>query len=314
MGIKIAFSTVACPDWTSAQVVERAAEMGYEGVELRTLGAGGTGLASDPALGDGRKLRRLFETGGVTPVCLSTSVALHHRDATAAHSARQQVNAYLDLAAEIGCTQVRVFGNEAQAGHNRLSVIQHIARKTLPLLERAAALGVQILFENAGSFNTAKEWWWLFNQANHPMLGMCWNVANAAAAGEPAAVSVPVMNSRIALAKVKDTRVGEGSGFVPLGEGTVDIEAFVNRLLGIGYDGFITVEWDRLWLPSLAPAEEFLPDARQRLGGWLDAAGEVGKKGYSDAAPMNKELKKLLDEAKKAREPNEAKEDVATTP
>jgi len=315
MAIKLAFSTVACPDWPSAQVVEKAAEMGYDGIELRTLGPGSSGLACDPALGDGTKLRRQFEDGGLTPVCLSTSVALHHTDATAAHRARSEVASCLELAAEIGCPHIRVFGNEVEPGRNRLSVIQHIAKQTLPLLDTAAALGVGIMFENAGSFNKAKEWWWLFNQVDHPMLGMCWNAANAAAAGERADVSVPVLNSRIRLAKVKDTRVGEGSGFVPLGEGTVGIESFVNRLLGIGYDGFITVEWDRLWLPSLGPADEFLPEALKRLRGWLDAAGEIGKKGYSDASPMNKELKKLLDGAQKARQPKQpTDEGAATTP
>ncbi len=97
MAIRIAFSTVACPDWTSAQVVEKAADMGYDGVELRTLGSGSTGLACDPALGDGAKMRRLFEDGGLTPVCLSTSVALHHSDASAAHRARSEVKSCLNL-------------------------------------------------------------------------------------------------------------------------------------------------------------------------------------------------------------------------
>ncbi len=46
MAIKLAFSTVACPDWTLSQVVDRASEMGYQGVELRTLGPGGSAAAA----------------------------------------------------------------------------------------------------------------------------------------------------------------------------------------------------------------------------------------------------------------------------
>ena len=311
MAIKLAFSTVACPQWTTQEVVERAREMGYAGVELRTFGPGGGELASDPALADPAKMRDLFVQAEIEPVCLSTSVALDHRDSPARSSARQQVLDSLALASAIGCSAVRVFGYEVAPGVNRRAVIQNIVDQAAPLVEAASDLGVQILFENAGSFNHAKEWWWLFNILDHPLMGMCWNVANAAAAGEPPSVSVPCLNSRIRLAKGKDTRLGEGSGFVPLGEGTVGVEQYVKRLAGIGYDGFISVEWDRMWLPSLAPPEEYLPDAIGRIQVWLDQIADTGKKGFSDAAPMNKELKKLLEEAKKKAD-SESKPEEST--
>ena len=298
MAVKLAFSTVACPDWTLAEVLEQAKQMGYEGVELRTLGTGSSALASDPALAQPQKVRRLLDDSGVAPVCLSTSVALHHRDSADAQRADQQALAYLDLASQIGCPQLRVFGYKVRPGQNRQAVIQQIAQRAKPLVDRAAEQGVRLLFENAGSFNRAKEWWWLFNLIDHPMIGMCWNVANAAAAGEPPSVSVPCLNTRIHLAKVKDTHIGEGSGFVGLGSGTVGVQEFVKRLLGVGFDGFITFEWDRLWLPSLAPAQEVLPEAHKRLAGWLEDIGKAAK-GFTDAEPMNKALKKLLEAASK---------------
>ena len=49
-----------------------------------------------------------------------------------------------------------------------------------------------LLIENAGGFATAKQWWWLLNLVDHPRVGLVWNAANAAAAGEPASVSVPI--------------------------------------------------------------------------------------------------------------------------
>ena len=270
------------------QVVERATEYGYEGVELRTLGAGSTSLACDPALSDPAKTVKCFEQAGVEPVCLSTSAALHHRDTTAAHQTKGQLTRDLELAAAIGCRLVRVFGYEAETGRDRTAAIERIAANVRPVAERAGALGIELLFENGGSFNTGKEWWWPLNLVNHPMVGMCWNVANAAAAGEQPIVSVPVLNTRIRLAKVKDTKLGQGSGFVPLGEGDVDVEMFVKRLMGIGYDGYVTVEWDRLWLSSLAPAEQYLPDARQRLKSWMDAIDQWVEQGRQTTAKAAK--------------------------
>lgn len=265
MAIKLAFSTVACPEWTLEEVARKAQEMGYAGVELRTLGAGSTALASDPALTDPAKAAGIFKATGIEPVCLSTSIALNHKSESDARAAAWEAQEAIQLAAAIGCSFVRLFGYEVKPGDSRQSAMQTIAHYVSTLLDQAGRLGVQVLLENGGSFNKAKEWWWLFNIVDNPMLGLCWNVANAAAGGEPPSVSVPTLNQRIRLAKVKDTLVGEGSGFVPLGEGTVGVQHFVRRLIGIGYDGYITVEWDRLWLPSLAPAEEYLPDAKKRL-------------------------------------------------
>jgi len=93
--------------------------------------------------------------------------------------------------------------------------------------------------------------------------------ADAATVGERPAVSVNVLNHMIRYAKLKDTEVGEGTGFVPLGEGTVEIERFVELLRGIGYEGYLCFEWDKAWLPGLAEPEEALPKAVETLREWM---------------------------------------------
>jgi sugar phosphate isomerase/epimerase len=272
MPIKLAFSTVACPNWTLDEVAKRAAEMGYQGVELRTLGQGSSMLSSDPALTDSAKVADVFSKAGIEPMCLSTSIALHHKHDTPARQAMKQAREAIDLAAALGCPYVRLFGHEVRPGDNRRSTIIRIAERASELADRAGEKGVQVLLENAGSYNTAKEWWWVFNLISNPMVGMCWNVANAASAGEPPSVSVPNLNSRIRVAKVKDADIGSGSGFVQLGDGTCEIPQFIKRLMGIGFNGYITVEWDRLWLgDALAPAEEVLPESHARLTAWIKA-------------------------------------------
>jgi sugar phosphate isomerase/epimerase len=286
MAIKLAFSTVACPEWSLEEAAKQASAMGYQGLELRTLDAGPTGgaLASDPALSEPAKVRATLKAAGVEAVCLSTSIALHHADTTAARHAMNAAEAAVERAAAIGAPMVRFFGNELRPGDLRQACQTRIAERLKHLAERGMNAGVQVLVENGGSFAKSKEWWWIFNLVDHPMAGVCWNVANAAAAGESSAVSVTTLNSRIRLAKVKDTFVGEGTGFVQLGDGTVGIEMFIKRLLGIGYDGYITAEWDRVWLPTLAPASEYLPEAHKRLKGWLDEVAQA----IEDAKPKPK--------------------------
>ncbi|MEX2215601.1 MAG: sugar phosphate isomerase/epimerase family protein [Phycisphaeraceae bacterium] len=286
MPIEFAFSTVACPDWTIDQVAANAKAYGYDSVELRTLGEGGTKLASDPALSDTAKVRQVFANAGVKVACLSTSLAFHDRATGADKAAFFQAGKYLDMAAEMGAPAVRFFGLKVMPGENRNVVLRRIAQRVAPIAEKAMELGVEILFENAGSFCTAKEWWWLLNMINHPMVGMLWNIANAAGADpfeRGGGMAVTMLNSKIRMFKIKDTKFGEGTGFVPLGEGDCDIPLLMKKLRGIGFEGTVSVEWDRVWLPALAPAEEYLPDALERLKKWMAGIDELMAAGRKDA-------------------------------
>ena len=38
----------------------------------------------------------------------------------------------------------------------------------------------------------------------------------------------------------------------PVGEGDVQVQKLLIRLMGIGYTGWITMEWEKAWLPGLA--------------------------------------------------------------
>ncbi len=301
MAIRLAFSTVACPQWPLSEVVRRAAEYGYQGVELRTLGAGSSGLASDPMLSETAKVADVFRGKGVEPVCLSTSISLHHRGLGELHRAKHDTLKAIDAAKAMGCPAVRVFGYEVSPGENRKSVLQRIAERARELADHAGEAGVQLLFENAGSLKVAKEWWWLLNLVEHPMVGLLWNVANSAsadAADRGGWVSVPTLNSRIRLAKVKDAKIGEASGYLPLGEGNVGVRDFLHRLRGVGYDGYVSVEWDRLWLgDALAPAEQFLPGAAQTLKGWLDEIDQRIAGARADREKLAEKERKAIEKA-----------------
>ena len=37
---------------------------------------------------------------------------------------------------------------------------------------------------------------------------------------------------------------------------------------GIGYTGWVSLEWEKAWLPGLAEPEEILPDSIKKLREW----------------------------------------------
>ena len=98
-------------------------------------------------------------------------------------------------------------------------------------------------------------------------------------------MSVPALNSKIQYTQVKDAKLGPlGATYCKLGEGDVAVDKFVTRLLGIGYDGYVTVEWEKAWLPGIAGPEEVLPDAIKKLKEWTTEPEEEDPK-VKKAAP-----------------------------
>ena len=65
--------------------------------------------------------------------------------------------------------------------------------------------------------------------------------------------------------QVKDATLGPlGASFGRLGEGNVRVQDLFRRLMGIGYDGWVSFEWEKAWLPNIAGPEEALPAGEAR--------------------------------------------------
>lgn len=269
MAIQLACSTAAYPDQTFKQVAEHAHRLGYRGLDLSTAAGSAGALASDPAATDAGKLRDVLGRCELEPVCLSTSVSLHTRSLQQTREALAQAGRFMVLAGQIGCRRVRVLGGRLSPGQTPRTVLQEMVGHVTELAQRAGDSGVMLLFENGGDLRRSHAWWHLLNEVDHPLVGMAWNVA---AAAEAPGVSVPVLSRRLRLARVCD-RLGDGQ-IVPLGEGVVPVRAFVERLLGIGYDGYLVVDWhaadDSAPAPPAVEAEAYLSAARPLIQGWLD--------------------------------------------
>jgi fatty-acyl-CoA synthase len=71
---------------------------------------------------------------------------------------------------------------------------------------------------------------------------------------------------------VKDAaRTGAGPDdwrLVPLGEGDVPVREMLALLIGGGYDGWVSVEWEKRWHPELGEPEVALPQHLWLLRNW----------------------------------------------
>ena len=73
--------------------------------------------------------------------------------------------------------------------------------------------------------------------------------------------------------RIKDVRDGRPC---PLGEGSASCERAVQALTRRGFDAWLVWEWDRMWIPDLAPADEVLGHAIRTISEWAGATQGVG--------------------------------------
>ena len=248
---RIAFSNLAAPGWTLERTIEAVGELGYDGLELRLL----EGEPID-VLELAPRTRRAVGAAlaGVQLACLDTSIELAGRF-------EHELPAAIELAREWGADTVRVFGGDVADADD-------VARRLEPLL----APDVVVAIETHDHFASAVRTGELVARVDNPSFAAIWDVHHPTRVGESPKEVVTALGRAIRLVHVKDARRrGDDWQLAPLGEGDVPVRECLELLRSSGYEGWLTVEWERRWHPDLAEASVALPRELAVLRGWYES-------------------------------------------
>jgi len=272
--MKIGFSTLACPNWDLDKVLDQAAVLGYQGIEIRGLG-GELHLPQVPALaGNPGQVRDLIVEKKLELVCLGTSAALTMRDKAEVARQKGVILDFIELASKLGCTFVRLVAGEVQKRDTANKAFHRLVEGIKPLADGAAQRGVTLLVENGGDFRDSWSMWQLVDTVDHPAVRLCWNQVTAMTVLEAASTSIPRLGTKMALLHIADARFDERGVLLehtPLGDGDVNVKKQIDLLKGIGYRGYLMYEWPKLWVDSLPGPEAALPKAAEFLKAALAA-------------------------------------------
>ena len=236
---RIAFSNLAAPGWSIEQTAEAVCGLGYDGLELRLLDGEPIDVLE---LDAGTRRAVAAALAGVPLACLDTSIEL-------AGPFDRELPAALELAREWGADLVRVFGGD-------LADLDDVARRLEPLLES----DVTVALETHDHFASAARLAELVARVGSPSFGAVWDVHHPTRVGESPEDVVDALGPAIRLVHVKDARRhGDDWELVPLGDGDVPVRHCLETLRASGYDGWLTVEWEKRWHPELADPEVALP-------------------------------------------------------
>ena len=272
--MKVAFSTVACPEWALSRIASEGETAGFNGVELRTFGSDGAEFAGEPFLTDPAKVRSLMSNAGLEIVSLATGLKfddpisppiIGHIFSDKEKAVRACKSA-IDLAAQIECPFVRVFAFELQGPESRKNALARIMERLNKCLDACDRTGVKILIENGGHFNRATDLIEILDLADNGLLLASYSVAVAAQAGDDVDNGVRALGARLGALKVKDHTNGEPC---ELGRGAVPNCRAVCAAREIGFSGPIVFEYDRAWNRDLPDPAPVLRHAAPVLHNWV---------------------------------------------
>lgn len=249
--VRLAFSTLGCPSWTLDRIVRAAAEYAYEGVELRVLD--GELVSPDLPPATRRRVRSTLERAGLALCCLDSSFEIANPDAEV-----REALAYIELAAELGAPMVRLFGG-APEGEPAPETARRTADRLVRLAEVGRGLGVTIGVETHDSFATGAVLAAMLRDAPADV-GVIWDTLNPVLAGEAPETTFSLVASRLVHVHVKDgASPPDPERNLLFGDGRVPLVAILRMLSATGYDGWLSVEWEKFWQPSIPGPEVALP-------------------------------------------------------
>jgi sugar phosphate isomerase/epimerase len=228
--------------WSYVDFLKRASELGVQGVSLQTVYL----PEQDKRLID--CLREELDQRNLDRV-----VAWGHRrglaDGTDPQAYRSMI-LWMDRAALLGCAVIRIVCGDQYSSRQPAS--ERIQR-LVPLLRQAASrarrLGLNIAIENHADLRS-EELVSLIQSVGASNVGVCLDSGNAVRIGEDLLEATRRLGPLTTMVHVKDLKVLEESRgdptaswpSAPLGDGTLDIAAFVSTLRDCNYDGGLFIE------------------------------------------------------------------------
>jgi len=271
--MKIGFSSLVAPGWNLNTLVTKAAEFGFDGIELRGL-RGELHLPMIPELtSDPKGVRKMLADQQIELVCLGSSVTLDSKDRRVVNRKKEELTEFIELAAQLGCPFVRMFTGEVQRFDNLQATQGRIAEALASVVPLAARYDVTVLVENGSDFPGSEALWFLIDAVDHPSVKCCWNQCHAMTTGERPTNSIPRLGSKIEMVHICDAAFdpsGVLTEYTPLGEGNVEIARQIELLKGLASDKYLMFEWPKMWVDSLPNADVALPAVASYLRAHID--------------------------------------------
>jgi len=252
----VGFSTLGCPSWDWAKILDFAKAHDFSAFELRGL-LGTMDLPTRPEFQPDRiaQSKRDVASRNLKIACVSSSAELHHADPDKRQQQIADAKRFIDLAAALGAPCVRVFGNKIEGP--REQVLARVASGLHELGAYSGERGVTVIVESHGDFTDSPTLREILKRADSPHVGLLWDAHHTFVDGkEDPQFTVEKLGRYIRHTHLKDSvPAADGRRYVLTGRGDVPVRKQVEVLDATGYTGCYTFEWEKVWHPELEEPE-----------------------------------------------------------
>lgn len=260
----VGFSTLGCPSWDWAKILDFAQQHDFSAIELRGL----QGMMDLPARREFQPDRialskREVAAKNLKIACVSSSAHLHDRDPEKRNQQISDAKRFIDLAMALGTPNMRLFGNDIEGPKQQ--AVDRIVSGLRELGAYGGERGVSVIIESHGDFTDSPTLSEILSRADSPHVGLLWDAHHTYVEGkEEPEVTVKKLGKYIRHTHLKDSvPSADGRHYVLTGHGDVPVRRQVEVLAASGYSGCYTFEWEKVWHPDLAEPEIAIADFAQ---------------------------------------------------
>lgn len=274
---KIAGHTMGTPEYTVLEALQLFHDIGLDGAEIVVQNDYRSGIPTDCPQEMLSEIKASAEKLGIEVIALTPYNSRFNDPDDAVREAEEaDILRVIEAADFLGAKYIRIYGGNYAAsdtdpdGKKWETLVQSMRR----LGDAAEKHGVKLVIEN--HFNTmtvsAEESIRLSREIDHPAVGILYDQANLAFTGkEDYKIAIPLQQEKVYYMHVKDLKFKENqTGFVSsdvshpkeeernvitriVGEGELDWPGILRMVKEYGYDGWLSLEYERRWHPDDIP-------------------------------------------------------------
>ncbi|MHC5058400.1 MAG: sugar phosphate isomerase/epimerase family protein [Planctomycetota bacterium] len=162
-------------DYKLDELLEICARYGYRGVECRAQLGHKHGIELETSPEERAAIKARLAASPVKLVGISTGCRFEYAEAEKVREQVEIAKRFVDLAADVGAPQIRVFGNAFPKGADRDRVVKQVGESLREIAEHAEPSGVDCNLEMHGDFYHWKHTLRAVQIADHPRVGIVYN-------------------------------------------------------------------------------------------------------------------------------------------
>lgn len=256
--MKIAFSTLCCPNYEWKEIFSMATDLGFDGIEVRHIqeDEAKSPFAYDKCDETAETLKKMK----IEIPCLSTGGCLKLSDTW--EETKAEILTYIAIASKVGAKYIRILADQHESPEGEVDD-EAVCAKIKQLVPAAEESGVTLLVETNGVYADTARLCNLLNSVASDNVAALWDVHHPYRFfGETPETTLTNLGAYIKHVHVKDSLMGENGkpAYKIIGEGDIPLDDIMMALKSINYEGYVTLEWVKRWYPDLIDACIIFPN------------------------------------------------------